>query len=373
MPLPPPSREIITPPLRLAQACLGSVYTQKGSEEARNLFHAGASLWAVIVEVDNSEARSLEMLVATIMAQSTLLSCSSATVSFIPKRENVSELKDRSSAPIWCLWLSDLIQSLHTGVAANFSSRELWTKMPSSTHDFHDIYERLVYGARDDELQSILPGGMTTPEDAVLLLMAIISDAIYLRQALGRLVLTKEGRSMSNPFVPLTPDTELERMQMQLSQGLDRWESQFQGVMAADVMAFYHYCRLYISCPDLPALPPLSGYNNPVADIRSRYQSKAGNVFNIADSSIQQAWQVLDYAALRSKTGEKLCAIWLPIVVFHAGLVIWASISLVGGVEGRDKSGSKRSLLAFKVELEGMPWPCCAGMAAVLENLMLSD
>lgn len=71
MPLPPPSREIITPPLRLAQACLGSVYTQtqKGSEEARNLFHAGASLWAVIVEVDNSEARSHEMLVAVSHSQ----------------------------------------------------------------------------------------------------------------------------------------------------------------------------------------------------------------------------------------------------------------------------------------------------------------
>lgn len=65
MPLPPPSRETTAPPLRLAQACLGSMYLQKASsEEARNLFHAGSSLWAVILEVDNSEARSMEMLVA---------------------------------------------------------------------------------------------------------------------------------------------------------------------------------------------------------------------------------------------------------------------------------------------------------------------
>jgi len=62
--LPPASREATAPPLRLAQACLGSVYSRRGVGEARDLFHAGSSLWAVILEVDNSEARSIEMLVA---------------------------------------------------------------------------------------------------------------------------------------------------------------------------------------------------------------------------------------------------------------------------------------------------------------------
>lgn len=219
----------------------------------------------------------------------------------------------------------------------------------------------------------MLSGDMTTQEDAVILLMAIISDAMYLRQALGRLVATKGGRPASNPFVPLTPNTELDRMQVLLSRGLDRWQMQFQGLMPADVMAFYHYCRLYISCPDLPSLSPLSGYNNPLADRRSWNKSKTGKNIKISDHSIQEAWQVLDHAALRSKSGEQLCALWLPIVVFHASLVIWASISLVGSAGGRDKYGSKRSLLAFKVELEGMPWPCCVGMAAILERLMLND
>lgn len=287
------------------------------------------------------------------------------------KERLVTDKESRSSAPVWCLWLSDIMQSLHTGVAANFSSRELWTKMPSSQYDFHDIYGRLLHGSVHDVLQPILPADMTAQEDAVLLLMAIVSDAIYLRQALGRLVSTSEGRSTSNPFVPLTPNTELERMQALLSKGLDRWQSQFQTRVPADVMAFYHYCRLYISCPDLPALSPLSGYNNPLANLGSWNQSSAGDSIKISDQSIQHAWQVLDNAALRSKSGEQLCAIWLPIVVFHAGLVIWASISL-GAAEGRDKYGSKRSLLAFKVELERMPWPCCIEMAAVLDSLMLN-
>lgn len=243
--------------------------------------------------------------------------------------------------------------------------------MPSSLHEFQDTYDGLLHEQTRDGFQSVLPADMTSQDDAVLLLMAIISDAIHLRQSLGRLVSTDQGGRMNNPFVPLTPSTELERMQKLLSKGLDRWQSQFQGSVSADVMAFYHYCRLYISCPDLPALSPLSGYLNQFATSGSQGRSNPGNSIKISDQSVQQAWQVLDHAALRTKSDEQLCAIWLPIVVFHASLAIWASISLVGA-EGSERYGSKRALLAFKVELEEMPWPCCIEMAAVLDTLMLN-
>ena len=51
-------------PLRLAIACLASAYLRKSEVEGRDLFTAGMNLWSVIVEVDNREARSLEMLLA---------------------------------------------------------------------------------------------------------------------------------------------------------------------------------------------------------------------------------------------------------------------------------------------------------------------
>ena len=58
------SREAIAPPLRLSQACLASVYTRRPQDEARNLFLGAINLWSVMLEVDNSEARSVEMLIA---------------------------------------------------------------------------------------------------------------------------------------------------------------------------------------------------------------------------------------------------------------------------------------------------------------------
>ena len=56
--------ETIAIPLRLAIACLASVQGRKNENEGQNLFMAGMSLWAVLLEVDNREAQSLEMLLA---------------------------------------------------------------------------------------------------------------------------------------------------------------------------------------------------------------------------------------------------------------------------------------------------------------------
>ena len=51
-------------PLRLAIAGVASAYQRKSETEGRDLFMAGMNLWSVIIEVDNREARSLEMLLA---------------------------------------------------------------------------------------------------------------------------------------------------------------------------------------------------------------------------------------------------------------------------------------------------------------------
>ena len=51
-------------PLRLAVACIASACQRKSETEGRHLFLAGMSLWSTILEVDNREARSPEMLLA---------------------------------------------------------------------------------------------------------------------------------------------------------------------------------------------------------------------------------------------------------------------------------------------------------------------
>ena len=59
-----PSAAQVAMPLRLAIACVASVCVRKSENEGEDLFVAGMKLWSVILEVDNREARSLEMLLA---------------------------------------------------------------------------------------------------------------------------------------------------------------------------------------------------------------------------------------------------------------------------------------------------------------------
>lgn len=56
--------DVTTPPLRLAVACLASMHARPPDNESRHLFLAALDLWAFMTEVDNREARSLDMLMA---------------------------------------------------------------------------------------------------------------------------------------------------------------------------------------------------------------------------------------------------------------------------------------------------------------------
>jgi hypothetical protein len=53
-----------TPPLRLAVACLASMHAKAAGNESRHLFLAALDLWGFMTEVDNREARSLDMVMA---------------------------------------------------------------------------------------------------------------------------------------------------------------------------------------------------------------------------------------------------------------------------------------------------------------------
>ena len=64
LPLAQPLRDFTVPPFRLAVACLGALQSGQPEKEARNLCSAGINLWAAMTEIDNREARSLEMLLS---------------------------------------------------------------------------------------------------------------------------------------------------------------------------------------------------------------------------------------------------------------------------------------------------------------------
>jgi hypothetical protein len=166
-----------------------------------------------------------------------------------------------------------------------------------------------------------------------------------------------------NPFTPLSAQTELERMHSQLSLALDRWDAKFQSSVSPDIRTLYHYARLYLSCPAIASLTQLASVS--VAG----QASDAWMEIDISEESVSQAWELLDVAATCPKVDQALCPAWMPVVVFHAALVVWAKIRL-GKVAERGKDSSVRALLAFKVELETMYWPCCGDMVMILQRLM---
>ncbi len=272
---------------------------------------------------------------------------------------------------LWSLWLWDVLHALHTNLSLNFSPNELLSRAPSSTLGFQDIYRSLLQESNSDT-QSVMMKMTNCREQAVLLLLAILADTITIRRSLGSALNLANSNVQNNlykhnPFVPLSARTELERMERQMSTALDRWYIKFESSMAPDIMSLYHYSRLYLSCPVIPTLTRLARYepsfpNTSLSDIPE---------ISISARSVSHAWALLDVAARSPASEEVSCPAWMPIVVFHAALVVWAKTRVCIGAE-RDQSGSVRALLAFKVELEAMPWPCCVDMAATLQRLMSS-
>lgn len=240
--------------------------------------------------------------------------------------------------------------------------------MPSSSADFQDVY-RIMLDDRTPQKYTMETG--FSQEDNLLLLMAVMADLLHVRHSLGQVVQsaeTKGAKVCQNPFAPFSPRMELDRMEAQLSLALDKWHRWFHADASPENLALYHYARMYLSFHQLLSLPFIAGYTG-------RQQPMAlSSIVSIPDEAVRQAWRVLDSAAARSQQSQTdhLCPIWLPIAVFHAGLVVWAQHSLCGAQLGAGY-GSARVLLAFKIELDGMPWPCCVEMAATLARLIVAS
>ena len=269
----------------------------------------------------------------------------------------------------------DVIQALHSNLPLNFASNELFSTMPSSTLPFQDVYRNLLEESKGDTQTLPTTIGSGSREQATLLLLAILSSLITIRRSLGSsanvIGAAQSSAYRHDPFAPLSAHTELERMQGQLSIALDRWHKRFGASAGPEIMALYRYCGLYLSCATIQDLPRLARYQTGPDHLagQSDTLSAPEDMSNIPDDSVNRAWALLDVAAACTKSEQHLCPVWMPVVVFHAALVVWAKTCIRTGDTG-NANGSVRSLLAFKVELEAMPWPCCTPMAATLQTLM---
>jgi hypothetical protein len=276
--------------------------------------------------------------------------------------------------------LNDVIQAVQLGAPPMHSTSELFIKMPSSHYHFRHIYKSLIRGSPQ------LPKDLQTREDALLLLVALLSDILYLQRcnlstysapAHRNPVVDESGIAdeppLRNPFAPLSLQSELSRLSSEILDALNRWEQHFLlEQVGRDIYALYYFCTLHLLCTNLWELRRLADYvamkTTPGNDTINSTTVVHARQLNIPDKALDFAWLVLDNCDVRSEPPERKMAIWLPAILYISALVVWQKVRERSSTDM--KYGTLRTLNMFKHELEQLPWPCCSEMTLTLDNLM---
>ncbi|KAK5024658.1 hypothetical protein LTS07_008504 [Exophiala sideris] len=348
-----------------------------------------------MLEVDNREARLLEAVVAASFLAtygqlcvgwdywrkaSTIL-CNAVTISRrLHLTDNASpvfssgELSDRDistrSALVSYMFLIDTMQATHCGLASNFSTSELFIRMPGSNHQFRTIYSSLLHGEK-------IPQDVRSREDALLLLTALLSDVVFMQRCLPLAASdfgsSHKRRTKSSPFTPLSAGSEFSRLNAVMAAALSRWEHHFsQCQVGNDILALYYFCQLQLICPDTWKLPQMAGYGETME--LNDYNN--GNVqipaissehsLEVSEKAVALAWLVLDHC--HKKPLDSKLSVWLPVIVFLSALLIWQKVRAESATAPR--YGILRVLGVFKDEIASYPWPCSGEMIKTLDRLM---
>lgn len=255
----------------------------------------------------------------------------------------------------------DVVHALHTGFPTHISTTELSIKMPSSPRSFAHMYSRLN-GDIEDALD-IAPDA----EDTLLLLLGLLSDLIYLETSFE--ILSPDNDDLGyghlqtgapHSYSSLSPDIQFSRLKDRISRTLYSWDHFFASTAPPDLLALFYYCKLRMSCENMGTLPTKAAY------AATNELGKEDAPVNVTEEAVNLAWQVLDHVNVRTKDVSARTAIWLPVVLFHASLVVWHGLSS----SSSNIRGSLRMLEPFTSELRSMPWPCCVEMVATLDRLV---
>lgn len=269
--------------------------------------------------------------------------------------------------------LTDVLYAINCGLAPNFSTSELFIRLPTANHQFRTVYNALTHGFA-------LPQDVRSEADGLLLLTALLNDIVYLHRchlsltyslstqpdlAPGLSNRTEDG--VRNPYASLSSKSEFARLSAELMAALSDWEKHFQGRVDSNMLALYYFCRLQMTCPEIWELPRLVGCGSTTGFQTTHLPPKS---FDIPDNAMDLAWLVLDHCGKSSKTARPQLSIWFPIVLFMSALVVWQRLR--SQVNTDMSYGTLRVLNAFRVEIARLPWPCCVDMVKTLDSLMES-
>lgn len=263
------------------------------------------------------------------------------------------------------LFLTDVTCAIHCGRVPCISTQELFMRMPSSPHNFSQMYGYLLSGVRN------LPSDLREDEDSLLLLTGICADILYLQHSFSNLAPTVDmpGQSDSNPYSPLSPAAEALRHRFGLDAALTRWYQYFGEISSSDILLMFYFCRLLLHLPDLQKLPSLAGYPSGSRRTLIPQDMSITATSRVSDEALNFCWQILETSNARNNALGSNVAIWVPVVLFFAALTMWSHLEQQNSSTSL-KTGSLRTLNMFKDELSHMPWPCCIEMCHTLDRLM---
>ena len=280
--------------------------------------------------------------------------------------QSIMLIAHESGNIMWSLWLLDILHSLHFNeTVITFTSRELETVFTTSELMFQSAYRALMNGETVQQREGSSGSGT---EGALLLLIAILSDLIYLRGSLeGAMPVDRTIRhadSQTNPFISFSATSEANRMEQKLVLALSTWRSQYYEHMPPATRAFYHYCSVYRSCRRLSRLTT-------IAEAITEEQ-QVDHAERVAQEAVHAAWSVLDNVSKWSQERplESVCPVWFPITLYHAAVVVWAQHRFTSKEQGERVHSSARMLIPFKIELGLMHWPGCKQMVNTLDRLI---
>ncbi|KAL2826248.1 hypothetical protein BDW59DRAFT_161085 [Aspergillus cavernicola] len=315
-------------------------------------------------------------------------------------RGRISSAWEVSRTISYC-FLIDTLRSIMLDIPASLHSADLTIHL-STDQTFHEVYNTQLISNRT------LPSTLNQ-EDHLLIILALLSDIIHLHHWLGPLVdvnirnggqprfpdpssLLKGEYGMEDPrtqcanvFLPFSASMEWIRCIQTVQNSLASWRQSVEGnkskslqgshASVASIMALYYFCQLILSGgSEVLTLPQQLGYS-PNQVCKPRGQRADTRFPHVSDETTDSAWKVLDLLGAVKATGKHddvdhvVEPVWLPMVVFYGGLVVWTSLQrpAQGPMAG---PRTPKLVRLFEMELRDMVWPCATTMADFLKNLM---
>ena len=263
--------------------------------------------------------------------------------------------------------MMDVLRAMHFGGSTSLSIQEFSIRLFPSSYELNSIFQEALFGSGP------LPSDLSS-DSALLLLTTILAEintvltVFHPFEELATVnLIGREPRPYLDPHLPFSLNNETTQAKRKLNGALDSWYNAYSQIIDPEILVLFYYCKLQLVFPNLQSLPILAGYPPRVArntiPTSVLYKWIEQDLKKTGSDALKNAWLIIE----ARNSGNEAAPVWVPIAVFHAGLVVWSMIILDGETRSR---GSLKVLAVFKMELEGMKWPCCRVMADVLGSLM---